>query len=125
MDKVETALTATEDNAAAIRALNNKLNAQAEKLERLVESSRNTVIYSAAHPFGSTFGEVESDGNRCVLFLFNDETKCRIIFCGKPLINTTSPILMKLPEGRGELITTATTQARVVIFAPNTVYKKL
>ena len=125
MDKIETALTATEDNAAAIRALNNKLNAQAEMIDRLVERSSNTVIYGAASDVGATLGEVESDGTRCALILFNDGDKRKIIFCKTAISTTSSPVLIRLPAGRGELMTTAAKQVRAVIFPMTTAWIKL
>lgn len=127
MDKIETALTATEDNAAAIRALNNKLNAQAEAIERLAEQTSNTVVYGKAVDGGFTFGHVESDGSRCALIIINETTKRLVYFCRTGVTNGQSPILVRLPAGSGDLTvsTSSATQARAVIFAPNTVYKKI
>ncbi|MDE5592761.1 MAG: hypothetical protein K2I75_02390 [Clostridiales bacterium] len=127
MDKIDAALTATEDNAAAIRALNAKLNAQAEAIERLAERSRDMVISGKADNGVFTFGQIESDGSRPILIVFNETSKRAVYFNKIAVSNGTSPILTWLPAGSGELVlkTSTATLARAVIFARDTVFKKI
>lgn len=114
MDKIETALTATEDNAAAIRALN-------KKIDRLADGLTNKVIYGVANDAGATFGELESDGTRCALIIFGETVKRKAIFCKVSCAYSYSPMFVKIPAGRGEFMTTAPPPVRALLLAPNTV----
>ncbi|MDE5562000.1 MAG: hypothetical protein K2K13_03680 [Clostridiales bacterium] len=125
MDKIEAALTATEDNAAAIRVLSNKLSEQAEKLDKIAQRSQGMFMVGTAISSGITFGELESDGTRCVMISFNENVKQKVYFCRKAISSGYSPILVRLPEGRGELTTTASTTVRAFVFALDTIYVKL
>lgn len=120
MDKIDAALTATEDNAAAIRALN-------KKVEQLAERSCDTLIFGKADNGGFTFGEIESDGGRPILIEFNETARRTVYFRKIAITNGTSPILTRLPAGKGELVLMpcAAQHARAVIFARNSVFTKI
>ena len=94
MDKASVALSATEDNAAAIRELNKKLNSRAE-CRLIVGKTTGT---------SATFGKVTSDGNTAVIVTFAGSSTTINLYFRNELINTSpSPLLAVLPKGSGEL----------------------
>ncbi|MDE7405800.1 MAG: hypothetical protein K2M89_02870 [Clostridiales bacterium] len=126
MDKIETALTATEDNAAAIRALSNRLREQTEKTgteisDLQAKTSQNkssisyltanlmpcvkaTIIHGKKSSKGLTFGTVESIGNMCAIVTFDDAEQRKVVFNNKVLTTSFSPALVNLPRAKAELL---------------------
>lgn len=133
MDKITTALTATEDNAAAIRALGNKLREQAEDNKAAMTdmttliNKRTTNRFIAGKSLTSsiiTFGGLDSDGELCVLLAFEDTAKRVITFCNKTIATTKSPALLVLPKGNGRLSIEAPMPAYALVFGARTVTVK-
>lgn len=91
MDRVTVALSATEDNAAAIRDLNKAL------------AQRTTCRYIVATiGDGTSFGEVTSSGKMGAVVTFSGATAV-LNFCGERVAISSSPIVAVIPAGRGEL----------------------
>lgn len=122
MDKIETALTATEDNAAAIRALANRLNAQEKQIQQLSAGLTTNIVYAKTITGGASFGKVKSNGKRFALIVFNTADKVKAYFGGAQVGNSYSPILARLPVGTFELAVTTAPPAYAVIFGQNSVY---
>lgn len=140
MDKIETALTATEDNAAAIRALSNRLREQTEKTDAAIEelstllnnktenlSSKlelrtNNKLITGANVGGLmlSFGTVDSDGSVCALLIFNTTNACNIIYSAKVIASLKSPALVILPRGSGKLTVQSATSGYALVLAPCT-----
>lgn len=138
MDKITTALNATEDNAAAIRALSNKLREQSEKNETAIDELRgqtesqaaamtklsnllekrttNTVITGKSVSGGVSLGTITSDGTVCVLLTFEDIGKHYIYFCKKAIAAAYPPAFLVLPIGRGELVVATASRASALVF---------
>ena len=142
MDKTTTALIATEDNAAAIRALGNKLLAQTEKMTaaldevkklsaqiaelqtKLDSRTSNKLITGRATSSMTTFGTIMSDGSVCVL-IYTDGTASRTVFFnGTPFATVYSIALVMLPKGTGEVTMAGTTAASLLILGSVTAASK-
>lgn len=138
MDKIETALTATEDNAAAIRALSNKLREKTEAMESKItalftNANKTTKLLSglaaavelltSVHIIrgkkttrGLTFGIVESTSDTCAIVTFDDSEQRKVIFNNKVLATSFSPAFVKLPAAKAELFVLAGSIGSIMIF---------
>lgn len=106
MDKASVALSATEDNAAAIRELNKKL--QSRTACRLVVG-KSSGSYT-------TFGTITSSGNTAVIVVFGGTaTNIRLLMDGEIINISPSPIVAVLPKGSGELKITGARTANALI----------
>lgn len=120
MDKIETALTATEDNAAAIRALNNKLREHIGNVGsvsgELKVDSVTLIAGSQVSSNGSvTFGNVKSDGNVCAVIAFDNTARRPVVFNNTLLGTTATPAIVMLPKGEGELFVASVTAATALL----------
>ncbi|MCH5155020.1 MAG: hypothetical protein J1F69_00290 [Clostridiales bacterium] len=128
MDKTATALIATEDNTAAIRALSNKLNTQAafcsaaidDLNSRLEKQISNTCISGKSVNGILSFGVMASDGNTCVVLSFDDSAMRTVKFGSTTFNAIHSPLIMVLPKGSGELTISAPLPAQALILGSPT-----
>ena len=121
MDKVDTALTATEDNAAAIRALNNKLREHIGNVgpvsgESKIGSVTFVVGLQVASDGSVTFGKIKSDGNVCAVIAFDSLAKRAVAYDKKTLVTTATPAIVRLPKGDAELSVANVTMASAMLF---------
>lgn len=129
MDKVTTALIATEDNAAAIRTLGSSLRSQTDKNSAAIDSltselevrTTNKFITATAVSSFMTFGAIASDGTQCVIITFDETSKRTIFYGGKQIGAFTSPAVIVLPKGNGSLLVSGITAARALLLAGITV----
>lgn len=109
MDRITVALSATEDNAAAIRELGKALAKQASCKFLLGTTDED----------GSTtkFGQVVSNGNALAIITFSGSSVA-VGFCGRRITLSSSPVMVFLPAGSGELMLGAVrTNARALVIA--------
>ena len=118
MDKATTALIATEDNAAAIRALSSSLR---ELKEELNSRTTNKLLIGIQVTNLNFFGIVTSDGTLCVIVIFDEATKRTLSFRGKSLGAMNSPAVYILPEGTGNLTLSGPGAAKAILLAGSTV----
>lgn len=91
MDKINIALSATEDNAAAIRELS----------KSLARRTKCRLVSGTAANGSTSFGQITSDGNVGVVITFPG-TSVTLTFGGATIATGTSPIIAVLPAGTGE-----------------------
>lgn len=93
MEKINIALSAIEDNAAAIRELNKKL----------IKRTASRVVIGVPGKNGMSFGQVTSDGNVAVIVSYSVTGAIPLYFCDEEIIESTPPLFAVLPVGTGEL----------------------
>lgn len=105
MDKITVALSAAEDNAAALR-----------ELAKTVARRTSCSVLGGASVNGKTsFGTVASDGKACVIAAFSGAS-ATLKFCGNAVSTSESPVLAVLPSGMGALeLDGVRTQARALV----------
>lgn len=105
MDKIAMALSAAEDNAAAVRELG-------KTLERRVGC---TLLFGTTGE-ATSFGNVYSSGRSGIVVTFTGGA-ATLTFCGDNVVTSqSSPIIAVLPAGNGELkLTSARQSARALI----------
>lgn len=110
MDKASVALSATEDNAAAIRELNKKLTAAENKIAAinelnalLMERTACRFVVGTVSGGMTSFGNITSKGNTAVVVVYASTAAAYLLFNGKSVSYSASPLLGVLPEGSGEL----------------------
>ena len=131
MDKATTALIATEDNAAAIRALAKSLREQIDKNTEAIEQLKagvggapHRLLTSAVNLVVSTFGNLTSDGTQGVIMTFDETSKRTITFAGKSVGTLASPAMFVLPEGKGSLTVSGTGTVKALFLSGTTVTTK-
>ena len=92
MDKINVALSATEDNAAAIRELN----------KTLLRRTKCRLVAGTAANGVTSFGQVASDGGVGVVITFSGAS-ATLMFGNVTVISATSPIIAVLPAGTAEV----------------------
>lgn len=112
MDKATVALSATEDNAAAIRELGRELKRR----------TSNRFIYGKRTSDGTSFGKIESDGTVCVLVFLPGTSQREIRYGSQVMWAFPLPALILLPKGNEELLIyhASGTLASAVVFGGNT-----
>lgn len=127
MDKATTALMATEDNAAAIRALGNSLRSQIDKNTEAIEELKNAdaaphrMLTSDTNLLVNTFGTIKSDGTLGVIMFFEGTDARTVMFCNKLVGDLTSPAMFVLPEGEGNLIVMGRDHAQALFLSGSTI----
>lgn len=92
MDKINVALSATEDNAAAIRELN----------KTLVRRTKCRLVSGKAAGGVTSFGQATSDGSVGVVVTFSGAS-ATLAFGDVTVRAAVSPIIAVLPAGTGEV----------------------
>lgn len=110
MDKATVALSATEDNAAAIRELGRELKRR----------TTNKYIVGTRISSGISFGNIESDGTVFVIVMATGTTKRDVYYCDKLIWSSPLPAFLLLPKGSGELQARGTVSAAAVVFGAET-----
>lgn len=107
MDKINRALSASEDNAVMINELR-------VALKRVASSA-----FEVRTGNNGSLGEVSAPKGGAIVLAFDGGGEASVEFCGKSIGSGTSPVIVPLPAGRGEIKAKSRSGVRALVLYKN------